>query len=218
MTCFFIACVNIFLFFSVPDLYFVVSLSFFQKDLPLPRKNSRWVLLLFTLPLPSLSLLPASVFFLCCLGGDWVPTGTKNSYTEWGCHASGLSSVRYQVLGVHQPGSFSWMNLICTLCVNAVRVLQRYTPGVCSPCVKEEEFGWSDCSWKLWGFSSGACGLECVVLVWRRRRRLPGGMLGVCQSQIRSSAGCCPWCWNTLCLFPSLIFSLFIRPSPLPGF
>ena len=54
-------CEHVFRFFSVPDLSFFFSLSFFQKDLPLPRKNSRWVLSPF---------IPPSLYFLLALLGE----------------------------------------------------------------------------------------------------------------------------------------------------
>lgn len=74
-------CEHVFWIFSVPDLsFFSFSLSFFQKDLPLPRKNSRWVLSPF-IP-PSLLLSPSLCFLLALLGETGSLHDEKQSHRE----------------------------------------------------------------------------------------------------------------------------------------
>lgn len=64
------------IFLDLISLFFSVSLSFFQKDLPLPRKSSRWVFFSF-IP-PSLHLFPAL----------WGETGSlREENTERCCRA-----------------------------------------------------------------------------------------------------------------------------------
>lgn len=74
-------CEHVFWIFSVPDLsFFSFSLSFFQKDLPLPRKNSRWVLSPF-IP-PTLLLSPSLCFLLALLGETGSLHDEKQSHRE----------------------------------------------------------------------------------------------------------------------------------------
>lgn len=154
---------NTSIFLYLISLFFLFSLSFFQKDLPLPRKNSRWVLPSF-IPL----FFPPSVFPL--LSGERLgPSMKKNNHTEWSC--------------------------ICTF-------INKVSPP--EPISRLAGFlGWAWfalCVWKLWGCFSGACGVECVLLEWRRRRSA-GESVGV-RLRPAGSSGCCPWSWKPFLPFP----------------
>ena len=88
-------CKCICVYFCVPDLSFsLFSLCFSQKDLPLPRKNSRWVLPLFIPPffvaiLPS--LLPPVLSLLS--GGNIFLSLKTNNHAELLCIWSFISKV-----------------------------------------------------------------------------------------------------------------------------
>lgn len=101
------------------SLFLSFSLCFYQKDLPLPRKNSRWVLPLFN---PSFLLSILSLYHPSTPWGKHnVLHGQKTIIPS--CGTSCLSKPLFP--SVHEAGKLSGItSMLFTFCLKAMRMLQ----------------------------------------------------------------------------------------------